>query len=212
MFDVAIVGGGPAGASCAAFCANCWPANTPAGAGEFSARKSLRRLFEPGVLADFAAAPIGGNTFGACRTSVLDRVEFIGIGGRTLAVPLPDWRRSGNRHQAQSLRSNDLESSARTGRDHLRRKHGDGAHCPKRGDTKLDDYGHRQKLSSHECWSPPMVATQPLRVCAICCHESQRSASRCKLTCLCQTSSEIASFFNSFPKDIPGRPRSETAN
>jgi hypothetical protein len=36
------------------------PANASAGTGNFSTRKSLRRLFEPGVLANFAAAPISG--------------------------------------------------------------------------------------------------------------------------------------------------------
>jgi geranylgeranyl reductase family protein len=88
MFDVAIVGSGPAGSSCAAFCANaglrtlllerevfprekvcgdclnpaCWPV--------------LRRLQ---VVERLRILPHG----------VLDRVEFIGIGGRTLAVTLP---------------------------------------------------------------------------------------------------------------------------
>lgn len=85
---MAIVGGGPAGSSCAAFCANaglrtlllereifprekvcgdclnpaCWPA--------------LRRL---GVAERVRSSAHG----------VLDRVEFIGIGGRTLTVTLP---------------------------------------------------------------------------------------------------------------------------
>lgn len=88
MFDVAIVGSGPAGSSCAAFCANaglrtlllereifprekvcgdclnpaCWPI--------------LRRLQ---LMERVQILPHG----------VLDRVEFIGIGGRTLAVTLP---------------------------------------------------------------------------------------------------------------------------
>ena len=88
MFDVAIVGSGPAGSSCAAFCANaglrtlllereifprekvcgdclnpaCWPI--------------LRRLQ---LMERVRTLPHG----------VLDRVEFIGIGGRTLAVTLP---------------------------------------------------------------------------------------------------------------------------
>lgn len=87
MFDVAIVGGGPAGSSCAAFCANaglrtllleretfprekvcgdclnpaCWPV--------------LRRLQ---VVERVRILPHG----------VLDRVEFIGIGRRALSIPL----------------------------------------------------------------------------------------------------------------------------
>jgi flavin-dependent dehydrogenase len=89
MFDVAIVGSGPAGASCAAFCAGaglqtlllereifprekvcgdclnpaCWPI--------------LRRLQ---LMERVRTLPHG----------VLDRVDFIGISGRTLAVPLRD--------------------------------------------------------------------------------------------------------------------------
>jgi menaquinone-9 beta-reductase len=88
MFDVAIVGGGPAGSSCAAFCASaglrtlllereifprekvcgdclnpaCWPI--------------LRRLQ---LMERVQILPHG----------VLDHVEFIGIGGRTLTLPLP---------------------------------------------------------------------------------------------------------------------------
>jgi menaquinone-9 beta-reductase len=88
MFDVAIVGSGPAGSSCAAFCAGaglrvlllereifprekvcgdclnpaCWPI--------------LRRLQ---LMERVQVLPHG----------VLDRVEFIGVGGRTLAVTLP---------------------------------------------------------------------------------------------------------------------------
>ncbi|MEY2564679.1 MAG: hypothetical protein QOH88_2872 [Verrucomicrobiota bacterium] len=88
MFDVAIVGGGPAGSSCAAFCASaglrtlllereifprekvcgdclnpaCWPI--------------LRRLQ---LIERVRMLPHG----------VLDRVEFVGLHGRTLSVPLP---------------------------------------------------------------------------------------------------------------------------
>jgi len=88
MFDVAIVGSGPAGASCAAFCANaglrtlllereifprekvcgdclnpaCWPI--------------LRRLQ---LMERVQILPHG----------VLDHVEFIGIDGRILTLPLP---------------------------------------------------------------------------------------------------------------------------
>jgi len=88
MFDVAIVGGGPAGATCAAFCANaglrtlilereifprekvCGDCLNPAG------WPILRRLQ---LEARVRTLPHG----------MLDRVEFIGIGGRTLAVTLP---------------------------------------------------------------------------------------------------------------------------
>ena len=88
MFDVAIVGSGPAGASCAAFCANA----------------SLRTLLLEREI--FPREKVCGDCLNpACwpilrrlqlmervRTlphGMLDRVEFIGIGGRMLAVTLP---------------------------------------------------------------------------------------------------------------------------
>jgi flavin-dependent dehydrogenase len=46
IFDVAIIGGGPAGSSCAAFCAFAGLERCSR-AGKISARKSVRRLFEP---------------------------------------------------------------------------------------------------------------------------------------------------------------------
>ncbi len=88
MFDVAIVGSGPAGSTCAAFCAKgglrtlllereifprekvCGDCLNPAG------WPILRRLQ---LEAHVRALPHG----------VLDRVEFIGLGERTLAVTLP---------------------------------------------------------------------------------------------------------------------------
>src|ERR1700730_13376828 len=88
MFDVAIVGSGPAGASCAAFCANA----------------GLRTLLLEREV--FPREKVCGDCLNpACRSilerlklvervrslphSVLDRVELIGTGGRMSAVTLP---------------------------------------------------------------------------------------------------------------------------
>ena len=88
MFDVAIVGSGPAGSSCAAFCANAGLQRFSWNREIFPARKSLRRLFEPGVLADFAAAPVNGTRPDiAARRARSRRVHW--HRGRTLAVTLP---------------------------------------------------------------------------------------------------------------------------
>lgn len=88
MFDVAIVGGGPAGASCAAFCANaglrtlllereCFPREKVCGDCLNPACWPILRRLQ--IAERVRTLPYG----------VLDRVEFVGLGGRTLAVPLP---------------------------------------------------------------------------------------------------------------------------
>ena len=88
MFDVAIVGGGPAGSSCAAFCANAGLRTLLLEREIFPREKVCGDCLNP------ACWPILRRLQLAERVrrlphGVLDRVEFIGIGGRTLAVPLP---------------------------------------------------------------------------------------------------------------------------
>ena len=65
-----------------------WPANTPAGAGEFSARKVCGDCLNPACWAILRRLQLTEHVR-RLPHSVLERVEFIGIGGRTLAVPLP---------------------------------------------------------------------------------------------------------------------------
>ncbi len=88
MFDVAIVGGGPAGSSCAAFCASAGLRTLLLEREVFPREKVCGDCVNP------ACWPILGRlqlTEQVWRLphGVLDRVEFIGIGGRTLAVTLP---------------------------------------------------------------------------------------------------------------------------
>jgi geranylgeranyl reductase family protein len=88
MFDVAIVGGGPAGSSCAAFCAGAGLRTLLLERETFPREKVCGDCLNP------ASWPILRRLQLVERVrmlphGVLDRVEFIGIGGRRLAVTLP---------------------------------------------------------------------------------------------------------------------------
>lgn len=88
MFDVAIVGGGPAGSTCAAFCANAGLRTLLLEREIFPREKVCGDCLNP------AGWPILRRLQLEARVRTLphgklDRVEFIGIGGRTLAVTLP---------------------------------------------------------------------------------------------------------------------------
>jgi geranylgeranyl reductase family protein len=88
MFDVAIVGGGPAGSSCAAFCAKAGLRTLLLERENFPREKVCGDCLNPGcwpVLHRLALA----ERVRALPHGVLNRVEFIGINGRTLAVELP---------------------------------------------------------------------------------------------------------------------------
>jgi len=88
MFDVAIVGAGPAGASCAAFCATAGLRTLLLEREVFPREKVCGDCLNP------ACWPILRRLQLADRVrmlphGVIDRVEFIGIGGRTITVTLP---------------------------------------------------------------------------------------------------------------------------
>lgn len=88
MFDVAIVGGGPAGSSCAAFCAAAGLRTLLLERENFPREKVCGDCLNPAcwpILRRLQLAEL-------VRTlphGMLDRVEFIGLGGRTLTVTLP---------------------------------------------------------------------------------------------------------------------------
>lgn len=87
MFDVAIVGGGPAGSSCAAFCANAGLRTLLLEREAFPREKVCGDCLNP------ACWPILQRLQLAERARLLphgslDRVEFIGIDGRALTVAL----------------------------------------------------------------------------------------------------------------------------
>ncbi|MEO7165946.1 MAG: NAD(P)/FAD-dependent oxidoreductase [Spartobacteria bacterium] len=88
MWDVAIVGSGPAGASCAAFCAQAGLRTLVLERANFPREKVCGDCLNPtcwpvlerlGVAAEVRAAPHGK----------LSRVDFIGVDGRTISSPLP---------------------------------------------------------------------------------------------------------------------------
>jgi menaquinone-9 beta-reductase len=88
MFDVAIVGSGPAGSSCAAFCANVGLRTLMLEREIFPREKVCGDCLNPACWPILRQLQLVERV----RTlphGVLDRVEFIGIGGRTLTVTLP---------------------------------------------------------------------------------------------------------------------------
>jgi geranylgeranyl reductase family protein len=93
MWDVAIVGSGPAGASCAAFCALAGWRTLVLDRARFPREKVCGDCLNPtcwpvldrlGVSAEVRAAPNGR----------LSTVEFIGVDGRAVSAPLPSGERA----------------------------------------------------------------------------------------------------------------------
>src|SRR5256885_16259677 len=88
MFDVAIVGSGPAGASCAAFCANAGLRTLVLERELFPREKVCGDCLNPACWPILRRLQLAERV----RTlphGVLDRVEFIGIGGPTAAGSFP---------------------------------------------------------------------------------------------------------------------------
>src|SRR5437764_4974952 len=88
VFDVAIVGGGPAGSTCAAFCAAAGLRTLVLEREKFPREKVCGDCINPAcwpVLERLEVAPEIRN----CQHGLLNTVEFIGIGGRKLRVDLP---------------------------------------------------------------------------------------------------------------------------
>jgi menaquinone-9 beta-reductase len=88
MFDVAIVGSGPAGASCATFCATAGLRTLLLEREIFPREKVCGDCVNPACWPILRRLQLG-ESVRALPHGVLERVEFIGIGGRTLAVTLP---------------------------------------------------------------------------------------------------------------------------
>jgi geranylgeranyl reductase family protein len=89
MFDVAIVGGGPAGSSCAACCAAAGLKTAIVEREKFPREKVCGDCVNPAcwpILTRLAVA----ERIRSLPHGTLGRVEFIGIGGRRVTVALPD--------------------------------------------------------------------------------------------------------------------------
>lgn len=88
MFDVAIVGGGPAGASCAAFCAKAGLRTLVLERETFPREKVCGDCLNPACWPILRALEVT-ERIRSLPHGKLDRVEFVGINGRRLSVELP---------------------------------------------------------------------------------------------------------------------------
>jgi len=88
VFDVAIVGGGPAGSSCAAFCAQAGLRTLLLEREIFPREKVCGDCLNPACWPILERLRLKERVWNLPH-GVLDRVEFVGLRGRTVAVPLP---------------------------------------------------------------------------------------------------------------------------
>ena len=89
MWDVAIVGSGPAGASCAAFCAAAGLRTLVLERAIFPREKVCGDCLNPTVLAGAASGSEWRPKCARRRTGNLARVDFIAVDRRTVSAPLP---------------------------------------------------------------------------------------------------------------------------
>ncbi len=88
MFDVAIVGGGPAGSSCAAFCAVAGLRTVILEREKFPREKVCGDCLNPACWPILRRLELAERVRGLPHGK-LNRVEFIGIGGRRVTIELP---------------------------------------------------------------------------------------------------------------------------
>jgi geranylgeranyl reductase family protein len=88
MFDVAIVGGGPAGSSCAAFCAMAGLRTVVLEREKFPREKVCGDCLNPACWPILRRLELAEGVRSSAHGK-LDRVEFIGINGRRLSIELP---------------------------------------------------------------------------------------------------------------------------
>lgn len=89
MFDVAIVGGGPAGASCAAFCAAAGLRTIILEREKFPREKVCGDCLNPACWPLLRRLEVAERVHNMPH-GTLRRVEFIGIGGRRVSLDLPE--------------------------------------------------------------------------------------------------------------------------
>src|SRR5438132_6227588 len=88
IFDVAIVGGGPAGSSCGAFCARAGLRTVVLEREKFPREKVCGDCLNPSCWSILNRLEVAQRVRDLPHAN-LDRVEFIAIGGRTVTVDLP---------------------------------------------------------------------------------------------------------------------------
>src|SRR5438093_9530499 len=84
-FDVAIVGGGPAGSTCAAFCARAGLRTVVLEREKFPREKVCGDCLNPSCWPILNRLEVGQRVRALSHVN-LNRVEFIAIGGRTVTV------------------------------------------------------------------------------------------------------------------------------
>ena len=89
MFDVAIVGSGPAGATCAAFCAMAGIRTLLLEREKFPREKVCGDCLNPSCNPILERLELGPQVR-ALPHAVLTSVDFVALGGRTVSVPFPD--------------------------------------------------------------------------------------------------------------------------
>src|SRR4029079_11889567 len=88
MFDVAIVGGGPAGATCAAFCAAAGLRTLVLERAVFPREKVCGDCMNPACWPILRRLDLA-ERLRSLPHDVLDRVEFISVRGTSVTLPLP---------------------------------------------------------------------------------------------------------------------------
>ncbi len=145
MFDVAIVGGGPAGSSCAAFCAAAGLRVALLERENFPREKVCGDCINPACWPILRRLEVAEGVRGLPHGK-LDRVEFIGIGGRRLSVELPvgdDAEIAIKRSLFDQLL---LDRARELGSDGFRIRNRDGAFFAGSADRALEDLNRRSNL------------------------------------------------------------------
>ena len=88
IYDVAIVGGGPAGATCAAFCAEAGLSTLLIERAIFPREKVCGDCVNPACWPIFERLQVGERLLGLPHSRIRE-VEFVGTNGRTTRHPLP---------------------------------------------------------------------------------------------------------------------------
>ncbi len=167
-FDVAIVGAGPAGSSCAAFCALDGLRTLVLEREKFPREKVCGDCLNPsswGVLRRLGIADRARQL----PHAILSTVEFIAIGGQKVIVGLPSGE--------ESLRA-------------IKRSLFDALVMSRARDGKLKQT--RAQLLPRECWSERTAAIRQWRAFAIYSRGPRVNASRCNRTFRCRRVSAVA--------------------
>jgi len=165
MFDVAIVGGGPAGSSCAAFCAAAGLRTVVLEREKFPREKVCGDCLNPACWPILRRLELAERVRGLPHGK-LDCVEFIGIGGRRVTVELPAGEDAEIAVKRSLFDQLLLERSPRFRLPTRARTTGRSPPAIKRFEL--------------ECSSPQMAGTRPSRVSAGCAPAARKSESRFK--------------------------------